>query len=275
MTKIKLIVNADDYGFTKGANRGIERAHLDGVVTSTTVMANQIAAAESAELRKCCPDLGVGIHLTLTLGTPLAPVDAVRSLLDGDGQLLRRESLLTRLRRGRVDPSHIVTECVAQVRALRAFALDLDHWDVHQHLHEYPGLGLPIVQAMLAESLPRARNPQRARDASARLWPKAIVQARRRAPMAGLVQRNFATPDRLLEAPAHRWRELISRLPSGVTELICHPAASDGFPIDSTIDSGQRAAEVAALCDSDLRQRLRDRGVELGTFRSALRAPHT
>jgi predicted glycoside hydrolase/deacetylase ChbG (UPF0249 family) len=275
MTKLELIVNADDYGLTEATNRGIEQAHLDGVVTSTTVMANQIAAPDAAALRRRCPQLGVGIHLTLTLGTPLAPVDTVRSLLDADGRLLARESLLTRLRGGGVVPSQIVTECVAQVQALRAFDLTLDHWDVHQHLHEYPRLGGPITQAMLAENLLSARNPQRVRARRDRLRPREMMQARRRAPMADLIQRSFATPDLLLDAPPSRWGELIRHLPNGVIEAICHPAASDSTPIDSLLDPAQRAAELTALCDGALRQRFRERGVQLATFRSALGTPRS
>ena len=62
--------------------------------------------------------------------------------------------------------SEVVSECVAQVRALRAIGIEPDHWDVHQHLHEYPGLGGPITEAMLAERVLRARNPTaRPRDA--------------------------------------------------------------------------------------------------------------
>src|SRR3954447_1129909 len=125
---LKLIVNADDYGITEATNRGIERAHLAGVVTSTTVMANQTAAADAAALRRGCPDLGVGIHLTLTLGRPLAPIDSVRSLLDAEGRLLRRESLLRRLRSSGVVPRHVASECAAQVRALRILGVEPDHW---------------------------------------------------------------------------------------------------------------------------------------------------
>src|SRR4051794_9942405 len=131
---LKLIVNADDYGITEATNRGIERAHRAGVVTSTTVMANQTAAAGAVALSSGCPDLGIGVHLTLTLGSPLAPIDTVRSLLDADGRLLRRESLIGRLRSSEVVPGHVASECAAQVRALRALGLEPDHWDVHQHL---------------------------------------------------------------------------------------------------------------------------------------------
>lgn len=266
---LALIVNADDYGITPATNRGIERAHLAGVVTSTTVMANQTAAAEAAELQRCCPELGVGIHLTLTLGSPLAPRSAVRSLLDADGRLLNREPLLRRLRAGGVVPREIVTECVAQVRALRAVAIEPDHWDVHQHLHEYAGIGKPIAKAMLAENILRARNPKRARAHLYRLRPRAAIQARRRAPMADLVQRKFMTPDLLLDASPSRWEELIPHLPNGVIEAICHPAQPDDALPESTIASAERVAELRALCDPQLRDRLAERGVHLATFQDA------
>ncbi|TGU42153.1 ChbG/HpnK family deacetylase, partial [Mesorhizobium sp. M00.F.Ca.ET.186.01.1.1] len=37
---MKLIVNADDFGYSKGVNLGIIEAHRAGVVTSTTTMVN-------------------------------------------------------------------------------------------------------------------------------------------------------------------------------------------------------------------------------------------
>ena len=36
----RLIVNADDFGLTGGVSRGILRAHREGLVTSTTVLAS-------------------------------------------------------------------------------------------------------------------------------------------------------------------------------------------------------------------------------------------
>ena len=35
-----LIVNADDFGFTPGVNAGITQAFREGILTSTTIMAN-------------------------------------------------------------------------------------------------------------------------------------------------------------------------------------------------------------------------------------------
>lgn len=59
-----LIVNADDFGYSYGVNKGIIEAHTEGIVTSTSVMVDAIAAGEAANLSKY-PNLSVGIHLIL------------------------------------------------------------------------------------------------------------------------------------------------------------------------------------------------------------------
>ena len=96
-----------------------------------------------------------------------------------------------------------------------------------------------------------------------------VVEARRRAPMADLIRRNFTTPDLLFEAPPPRWGELIRRLPDGVIEAICHPAEPDDALPASTIGSAERVAELSALCHGGLRDRLAERGVQFATFQDA------
>ena len=74
-----LIVNADDFGLTRGVSAGILAAHRHGIVTSTTVLVTadpdraQLAAARDA-------GLGLGLHVNFTLGRPLT---RGRTLVDG------------------------------------------------------------------------------------------------------------------------------------------------------------------------------------------------
>lgn len=56
-----LIVNADDFGYSHSVNKGIVKAYVDGIVTSTSVMVDAIAADEAAELAQY-PNLSVGLH---------------------------------------------------------------------------------------------------------------------------------------------------------------------------------------------------------------------
>ena len=54
-----LIVNADDFGCSRGVNRGIIEAHEHGIVTSASLMVNRPAASEAAEYGREHPELGV------------------------------------------------------------------------------------------------------------------------------------------------------------------------------------------------------------------------
>ena len=45
-----LIVNADDLGWTEGVNRGIVEAHRNGLVTSTSLLANGQAFGSALEV---------------------------------------------------------------------------------------------------------------------------------------------------------------------------------------------------------------------------------
>jgi predicted glycoside hydrolase/deacetylase ChbG (UPF0249 family) len=67
-----LIVNADDFGLSKGQNYGIIEACKNGLVTSTTALVNGAAISHAAQLSRCVPELGVGMHFVLTLGEPLS-----------------------------------------------------------------------------------------------------------------------------------------------------------------------------------------------------------
>jgi len=60
----KLIINADDFGYSFGVNKGIIVAHQNGIVTSTSVMVKAVAAKEAAGL-SLYPDLSVGLHYML------------------------------------------------------------------------------------------------------------------------------------------------------------------------------------------------------------------
>jgi chitin disaccharide deacetylase len=57
-----LIVTADDFGLTAGVTRGIARAHAEGIVTATSLMVDEPAAAEAADRARDLPALDVGLH---------------------------------------------------------------------------------------------------------------------------------------------------------------------------------------------------------------------
>jgi predicted glycoside hydrolase/deacetylase ChbG (UPF0249 family) len=69
----RLIINADDLGFTSGVNRAVVKAHRDGVVTSATLMANGQAFLQAKDLAKELPKLSIGCHVVLIEESPVLP----------------------------------------------------------------------------------------------------------------------------------------------------------------------------------------------------------
>jgi chitin disaccharide deacetylase len=61
----RLIVNADDLGYTEGIDRGILEAHERGIVTSASLMVDRPAAVHGAEVARRAPHLSVGLHAVL------------------------------------------------------------------------------------------------------------------------------------------------------------------------------------------------------------------
>ncbi len=57
-----LIVNGDDFGASRGINRGIMEAHQRGILTSTSLLVKTPYAEEAAILARTVPDLSVGLH---------------------------------------------------------------------------------------------------------------------------------------------------------------------------------------------------------------------
>lgn len=86
MTKY-VILNSDDFGISDGVNRGVIEAHLNGLVSSTCTMTNMPAAGDGIQQAQAkVPNLGLGLHLTLSFGKPVSSPKAVPSLVDSDGQ---------------------------------------------------------------------------------------------------------------------------------------------------------------------------------------------
>ena len=73
MKPTRLIINADDFGWSRSITDGILRAHEDGIVTSTSLLANQPASVYAISMIPGVPRLGIGIHLNLCSGAPVSP----------------------------------------------------------------------------------------------------------------------------------------------------------------------------------------------------------
>lgn len=132
----KLIVNADDFGITEGASIGIIHSHVDGILTSTTCMMNMPFAPFALNLAKDYPNLGVGIHLVLTVGKPL--VEGAKSFTSENGDFKRPNEYTSR--HPKADSEELYKEWKAQLELfIQTAGKKPTHIDSHHHVHLLPG----------------------------------------------------------------------------------------------------------------------------------------
>ncbi|NDJ85317.1 MAG: ChbG/HpnK family deacetylase [Chloroflexi bacterium] len=147
----KLIVNGDDFGFSEGTNAGIMKAHHEGILTSTSVMINLDYAASGLEqLQQDAPSIGIGLHINLTHGKPVAPASHVSSLIDEAGFFHPIENILQVS--GGYDSDELYEEIAAQIeRFIALTGKKPTHLDSHYHIAFLHPLALEATLALAAE----------------------------------------------------------------------------------------------------------------------------
>ncbi len=269
-------MNADDFGLSPGVTRGILEAHAAGVVSSVSVLVNAPGwedAVRALQAAGSGSGLGVGLHLNLTAGAPVSPA---RSLVDArTGCFLGLATLVARVLARRIASADVAAECAAQLDRLRAVGVNVTHIDSHRHVHALPGVWPAVVATARARGVRVVRVPLEPLRGDPRRWralPKrlAIALAWRLA-ARGVTPPHHADHFRGLSLQGGRGFRagllaLLDRLPRGTTELMVHPghpdaalAAWDGY-------TAPRAAELAVLTSSSVRERFRRGDFQLTHF---------
>jgi len=134
-----LIVNADDFGLHPDINRGIHLGHTQGLVTSASVVACGEAFEEAVTIIEDCPELDVGVHLTLVEERPLCSPSEIPSLIGQDEQFLPSyRQFAARVFMGLVSVVEVQRELEAQIKRVIASGRQPSHLDSHQHIHLLP-----------------------------------------------------------------------------------------------------------------------------------------
>jgi predicted glycoside hydrolase/deacetylase ChbG (UPF0249 family) len=281
-----LIVNADDLGWTEGVNRGIAEARRNGIVTSASLLANGEAFASGVELARTTPGLGVGVHLNLSDGPPVAERELVTSLLNDRGELEGRpESLLLKLARRSVLLGEVEREWDAQIQRVRDVGIEPTHLDGHRHVQMLPGLfeivlrlakkhGIAAVRISHEESSLRAALSSGAKQKGTVVMRQGVQarglkmlarDAREQAERAGLAAADYfcgiAQTGELTREGVVRLLEI---LPEGTTELMCHPGYVDtDLAKSATRLQASRQTEVEILTNTEIRNLVASQGIRL------------
>ena len=265
----RLVVNADDFGYTRDVNSGIIEAHRRGILTATTLMANGKEFEHALELAHANPDLDIGCHLVLIGG---------KSLLPGGHSLPASvPEFLQRLALRQLKP---YDELRAQIEKIIKAGIQPTHLDTHKHTH----LALPVLKAVarLSEEF-RIRWVRRPFDyplsgGEPVPWSKRAVSrglgtvrsyfhrtlsrygCRTTDSFAGFQLTGYLRTNELVA--------LLRTLPDGLTEFMCHPGyCTDELRATPTRLKESRERELKALTAPEVRAALTALGINLVRYR--------
>jgi chitin disaccharide deacetylase len=239
----RVIINADDFGLTRGVNRAVMELYSKGALTSATMMARAAATEEALEEALKTPALRVGCHVVLVDGEPLSSPRDIPGL--ADRKTGRFHPTLARFLRlvltGRIQPAGIQAEAAAQIALLQSRGLHLTHIDTHKHTHMFPAVLRPMLRAARAAGISAVRNPfeppwsRRATSAAPLLRRMEVAVLRQLEPAFRRIvaQEGFTTTDGALGVLATgnldtaTIRSLLAITPPGTWELVTHPGYND------------------------------------------------
>ena len=241
----RLIINADDFGLTAGINSAILKAHLEGVVTSATLMANGSAFDQAVSRTVSAPSLSIGCHVMLVDGSSLLQPARVSTLLAGRDSTSFYQSagaLAWRAIARRIDPAQIELEAVEQIRKLQSTGISVTHIDTHKHTHILPQVLRPLLRAAQTCGVRKIRNPfgpmlLAGLFRHARVWKRWIefraLQTLARTFRETVKDAGIITTDGTIGIVAtgaldkELFHSLIENLSDGTWEFVCHPGYND------------------------------------------------
>ncbi|WP_350344081.1 chitin disaccharide deacetylase [Proteinivorax tanatarense] len=244
----KLIINADDLGLTEGCNRGIIECIKTGVVTSTTLMVNMPQAANAIKMALNNNINELGLHLTLTSGSPILPPEKVPTLVDSRGKFYRSIDRLLKV----MDIEDVKKELEAQTAFYINYGLKLSHIDSHHHVHTHE-----VIKQIVAQIALKNRVPVRQTNEEMKNWLRGL---------------GVATTDTCImdfygeDISVEKLKEHILSAKNGIIEVMSHPGYVDCNLKKISSYNLQREQELSILKDNQFMEWLSENKIELVSF---------
>lgn len=239
---MNLIVNADDFGISKGVNYGIYDSHLHGIVTSTSMMITMPEVQHAIELSEKVPSLKIGLHLNITLGKPLTEC---KSLIKPNGNFYKP---LENPNQDDFCEEEIYQEFLAQyLMFVKQLGKKPTHVDSHLYAHQkYEKAKSAVIRLAKEKDI-----PVRALD----------IEGYR--PTKFLDFFKYKSGDDLFAIFKDNLPNIMEH---EICELMVHPGYIDDFLLESSTYNLPRAEEIDVLTSTRLKQLIKDNNINLVNF---------
>jgi predicted glycoside hydrolase/deacetylase ChbG (UPF0249 family) len=261
---VRLIINADDFGYFPGVSAGIIEAIEAGIVTATGVMANGPGFEATAALLRALPQADVGVHLNATYGAALTP---------GFPPISGTQALAAALVSGRLKVASVANEWRAQILRCSEAGLPLRFINSHEHVHMLPVL-YPVMRQLAREfAVPFVRHTRP--EWGLRYGWSGFARSLVMGAFFLMSPAQTRTPKMLGLGPSGRLDlaylgRLLPRLRSGETfELMCHPGREDPSALRDPKLRGYHdwKGELQCLLSPEFRGLLAANSITLTRFR--------
>jgi hopanoid biosynthesis associated protein HpnK len=276
--RIRLIVNADDFGASEEVNEAVIRAFQQGVLTSCSLMVTGEAFNHAVRLAKENPGLAVGIHLVTVMGRAVLPKPLIPSLVDAEGRF-SNDPVASGLRYffSRSARRQLKQELAAQFERFKNSGLQLSHIDGHLHMHIHPVVFDLAVELGEQHGVRRMRVPEDdlALALRFRRYPSIgnrvhdwVFSLRIRSMKRRLKEKNFIFTERVYghfqsgRMNAEYFHCALEHLQARTNEIYFHPAYYDATQSLSA-ERLQGLIEFKALTDKRIVDLLRHSQIEL------------
>ena len=150
----KLIINADDLGFSLGVNQAILKANKEGFLSHASLMANtQFFDHAVKEIIPQCPKLKVGVHVNLTCAKALFS----KNILTENGLLNNTFVKLLFKRKSKKVLESLEKEIELQILKIKESEIKISHIDGHEHVHVIPSINKIVRKLAKKYEIERVR----------------------------------------------------------------------------------------------------------------------
>lgn len=137
---MRIITNADDFGFDEDTLKATIQGFESGALTSATIMATMPQHEEALRYAAAHPEFSFGCHLTWVgdgLERVSLPGQEVPCLAHENGVLRGSQEIRLKALLGGLSVDEIARETESQLSRLRDFGIPISHVDSHGHLHKF------------------------------------------------------------------------------------------------------------------------------------------
>ncbi len=160
---MRIIVNADDFGYSADTVAATIDAFERGILSSATIMARMPATNHALSFARRRPQFSFGVHLTYVsdgIEGPVSAVSEVPDLVTERGLFRPSNEVRVRALLRNLPAAQLAREARAQVLVVERAGVPISHVDSHGHLHKFPSIRRALEDVLPEHGIRRMRRVQ-------------------------------------------------------------------------------------------------------------------